>query len=91
VAAARVLAADGDLPVRIGRVVIDSAHRGTGLSGELMDRVMASADSHYPNQVIELSAQVGVDGLYQRYGFKVVSDDYLEDGIAHRDMRREPV
>ena len=55
-----------------------------------MDRVMASVRQHFPDTVIELSAQVGVDGLYAEYGFRIVSDDYLDDGIPHRDMRLLP-
>jgi len=90
IAAARVLAATDSLPVRIGRVVVDPDHRGTGLSKELMDRVMQICTRLYPDQIIELSAQVGVDGFYAGYGFKVVSEDYLEDGIPHRDMRLTP-
>lgn len=90
VAAARILAADNTRAVRIGRVVVAATHRGTGLSHQLMDRVMASCHQHYPNSIIELSAQVGVDDFYATYGFTVVSEDYLDDGIPHRDMRLSP-
>lgn len=91
VAAARILAANDTKSVRIGRVVVAANHRGTGLSRQLMDRVMASCHRHFPRSVIELSAQIGVDGLYAEYGFRVISKDYLDDGIPHRDMRREPL
>jgi len=87
IAAARVLAPDKALPVRIGRVVVAPMHRGTGLSRQLMDRVMSHCNQRFSNQTIELSAQVGADALYAAYGFKVVSEDYLDDGIPHRDMR----
>ncbi len=94
VAAARILAADAALgekaAVRIGRVVVAKPYRGTGLAQQLMERVLACCQVHYPNSTLELSAQVGVDGLYAAYGFEVVSEDYLEDGIAHRDMRLIP-
>lgn len=90
IAAARVLMPDVDRPVRIGRVVVKSSHRGTGLSRQLMDRVMACCAEHHPHQVIELSAQVGANALYAAYGFEVVSEDYLDDGIPHRDMRLTP-
>ena len=87
VAAARVLPADGALPVRIGRVVVKPSHRGTGLSKQLMNRVMGYCNEYHQKEDIELSAQVGADGLYAAYGFKVISKDYLDDGIPHRDMR----
>jgi len=87
VAAARVLASDASRPVRIGRVVIAPEYRGTGLSDELMKRVMGYCSATFPSEAIELSAQVGVEKLYQRFGFSIVSDAYLEDGIPHQDMR----
>lgn len=90
VAAARVLASNDSLPVRIGRVVVAPEYRGTGLSVELMDRVMSYCSKTYPSKAITLSAQVGVEGLYQRFGFSIVSEVYLEDGIAHQDMRLQP-
>ncbi len=90
IAAARVLASDATQPVRIGRVVVAPEHRGTGLSYELMSRVMAYCERVYPRDVLELSAQVGVERLYQHFGFKVISDAYLEDGIPHWDMRLSP-
>lgn len=87
VAAARVLAPDDARPVRIGRVVVTPSYRGTGLSRRLMDRVMRICSDVYPQQSIELSAQVGADALYSAYGFEVVSKVYLDDGIPHQDMR----
>lgn len=87
IAAARVLAPNATQPVRIGRVVVSPEFRGQGLSHDLMDRVMKYCETAYPKDVIELSAQVGVEKLYQHYGFEIVSDEYLEDGIAHWDMR----
>jgi len=88
VAAARVLAPNAGRPVRIGRVVVKPSHRGTGLSKQLMDRAMQYCAIHFQSIDIELSAQVGADALYAAYGFEVVSEDYLDDGILHRDMRR---
>ena len=87
IAAARVLSADESRPVRIGRVVVTASLRGTGLSRQLMDRVMAYCARQHQHEVIELSAQVGADAFYAAYGFKVISEDYMDDGIMHRDMR----
>jgi ElaA protein len=90
VAAGRVLDASGAQPLRIGRVVVAAAFRGTGLSTTLMDRLMQSCQDRYPSQVIELSAQVGVEKLYAAYGFRQISEIYFEDGIPHRNMRFVP-
>lgn len=36
-----------------------------------------------------LSAQVHATAFYERLGFRIVSDEYLEAGIPHVDMLRE--
>ena len=36
---------------------------------------------------IELSAQTYVVPFYESLGFAVQSDEYLEDGIPHKDMQ----
>jgi len=90
VACGRVLAGNDNNPVRIGRVVVARAFRGTGLSALLMDKLMQCCSERYPSQPIKLSAQVGVEKFYAAYGFRAVSETYLEDGIPHIDMRFEP-
>jgi predicted GNAT family N-acyltransferase len=38
---------------------------------------------------LKLSAQVQAVEFYQRFGFSVVSDEFLEAGLPHVEMRRE--
>lgn len=38
---------------------------------------------------LKLSAQVQAVEFYQRFGFAVVSDEFLEAGLPHVEMRRE--
>ena len=35
-----------------------------------------------------LSAQTYATGFYAREGFEITSEEYLEDGIPHMEMRR---
>jgi len=86
VACARILAPQAEQSVRVGRVVVARAYRGCGLSQELMHKVLLSCNRQFPGLDIQLSAQVGVHQLYEAFGFKTVSEDYLDDGILHRDM-----
>lgn len=75
--------------VYIGRVVVAEAHRKRGLATALMERVLAHCEQHYPVSDQALSAQVQVQSFYASLGFVVCSDEYMEDGIAHIDMRRQ--
>lgn len=74
----------------IGRIVVDPAGRGLGLSRELVRRGIAFNFSQWPAQAIKIGAQAHLQALYESLGFVVVSDTYLEDGIPHLAMRLNP-
>ncbi|QLL13029.1 GNAT family N-acetyltransferase [Pseudomonas chlororaphis] len=74
--------------VVIGRVVIAPQARGKGLGHELMEHALKQAQKHWPQTPIYLSAQAHLQGYYERYGFNVVGEEYLEDNIPHIGMRR---
>ncbi|RJQ78258.1 GNAT family N-acetyltransferase [Amycolatopsis panacis] len=78
----RVLADPGGVG-RIGRVVTARAARGRGLAA----RLMAAALEHATGEFV-LDAQVYAQSLYARFGFVAEGDEFLEDGIPHRTMRR---
>jgi ElaA protein len=79
---------DPDGTARIGRVVTDALHRGAGHAARLMDAAVATLA---PGTVAVLEAQVYARRLYERSGFVVDGETYLEDGIEHVHMRRDPV
>lgn len=70
----------------IGRVAVLPAWRGKGLGERLMREVMAYAQARGLN-TLRLSAQVHAQSLYQRLGFLVESEPYMEAGILHVAMR----
>ncbi|HEU5294448.1 MAG TPA: GNAT family N-acetyltransferase [Burkholderiaceae bacterium] len=72
----------------IGRVVVDAKLRGRGVGHELMRRGLAQCGSQWPQRAIVISAQAHLQQFYRQHGFQTVSDEYLDDGIAHIDMRR---
>lgn len=76
------LLADG----HIGRLAILPAWRGKGLGQRLMHEVMTYAQARGMSTLL-LSAQIQAQPLYQRLGFVVHSDPYMEAGIAHIAMR----
>jgi ElaA protein len=71
---------------RIGRVVTAKQARGLGLAGQLMVAALAATGE----RPVVLEAQSEVAGFYERYGFVATGAEYLEDGIAHIPMRKEP-
>lgn len=77
-------------PLRIGRIVVAPAWRGTGLGDYLMRAALAEARRIAPNHPQALSAQAHLTAFYAGHGFSPVSETYLEDGIPHVDMLRDP-
>lgn len=83
---ARVLPAGVTLPeVAIGRVV--SVKRRCGLGTKIVLAGIDVARDAFGAKSIMLEAQVYARGLYEKAGFKAVSEEFLEDGIPHVMMR----
>lgn len=55
-----------------------------------MQRAIALCQTHSPNAPIRISAQMYLHDFYASFGFTDISDEYLEDGIPHIDMERQP-
>ena len=78
------LLADG----QIGRVSVLRDWRGMNVGGALMQAVIAEAERRGLTEQ-KLTAQVHATSFYERLGFTVVSDEFLEAGIPHVDMLRK--
>ena len=72
--------------VSIGRVITNGAGRGRGLGRELMSRAIAQARVVWPGAAIRISAQTRLERFYEGFGFAVVGETYVEDGIDHTEM-----
>ncbi len=72
--------------VQIGRVV--TLERGIGLGGKVLHKGIEVALSRFNAKKLYLEAQTYATGFYEREGFKVVSEPFLEDGIPHVKMER---
>ena len=73
----------------IGRVLVIRSHRGKGLAQQLMARSLAFLVEELGQKRIQLSGQTYLEKFYKSFGFKPVSQSYLEDGIPHKDMLLE--
>ena len=77
--------AESDGTARIGRVATAPQARGRGLSTLLLQAVVDQTPSP-----LVLDAQAHLVSWYQRLGFTVSGPGFVEDGIPHMPMRREP-
>lgn len=73
--------------VSIGRVLTAESTRGTGAGHELLRLGLEHAERLWPDHTIDIGAQSHLQHYYARYGFEAISEEYLEDGIPHVDMR----
>jgi ElaA protein len=74
----------------IGRVISAPAVRGTGAGRELMAFGIAHTRRLWPGQAIRISAQARLERFYREFGFRTVTEPYLEDDIPHVEMLLEP-
>ena len=70
--------------VQIGRVL--TLQHGTGLGGKLLKEGIAQIKEKMNPKQLYIEAQCYATGYYEREGFRVCSDEFLEDGILHVQM-----
>jgi predicted GNAT family N-acyltransferase len=94
--AVHFLACEGDYAIgtarllpdgHIGRVSVLKDWRGLKVGDALMQAAISEAEKRGLKKQ-QLSAQVHATAFYERLGFKIVSDEFLEAGIPHVDMER---
>jgi predicted GNAT family N-acyltransferase len=94
--AVHFLALEGEYPMgtarllpdgHIGRVAVLKDWRGLKVGDKLIRAVITEAENRGLKQQ-KLSAQVHARAFYERFGFAVVSGEFLDAGIPHVDMVR---
>lgn len=73
--------------IRIGRVL--TTRRGRGYGAMLMTLALREIRERLQPEKIELNAQTYAVGFYEKHGFKICSELYVEDGIPHVSMLLE--
>ena len=81
----RVFMKDGTT-AQIGRVVTSRKSRSMGLGAMLMEQGVYIAKDILKASSVYLEAQTYAVGFYKKSGFKVCSEEFLEDGIPHVGM-----
>ena len=73
---------------QIGRVSVLKDWRGLKVGDALLAAVIAEAERRGLHEQ-RLSAQVQATPFYERHGFRILSEEYLDAGIPHVDMLRQ--
>lgn len=70
--------------IKIGRVL--TTERGKGYAGIILKEGIKTVKEKLNGKKIVVDAQTYAKGLYEKFGFKQVSEEFLEDGIPHVKM-----
>ena len=73
--------------VQIGRVL--TLRHGTGLGGRLLKEGIRLVREKLDPERIYVDAQCYAAGFYEKEGFRICSEEFLEDGIPHVRMMLE--
>ncbi len=73
--------------IQIGRVL--TLEHGNGLGRKLMEHSIQAIKDKTSGTKIFMEAQKYATGFYEKFGFKVISNEFLEDGIPHVAMELE--
>lgn len=73
----------------LGRVLVAKEARGKGLARRIVREGIDCITKDWNERKITIGAQEYLKEFYGSFGFKAVSDVYIEDGIPHLDMRYE--
>ena len=75
----------------IGRIACHIDYRELGVGRKLMAEAVRLNEKLFPGFAITIGAQRYLTQFYSKFGFEQVGDAYLEDGIVHVTMTREPI
>ena len=78
----------GPSTAKIGRLAVRRSHRGQGVGRRILTSLVQDAIKHGINKLC-LHAQCDAIEFYEREGFFVVGDPFLEAGIEHVLMTRQ--
>lgn len=86
VAYARIVPHDDPNYISFGRVLVVKEFRGQHLAQRLVQVTLDEIKRVAGIRQVKIAAQSYLQNFYAQFGFKPVSDVYLEDNIPHLDM-----
>ena len=91
VAYARIFLEDDGQTVSFGRVATSWKVRGQGIGDQLLDRIMDTIRTYFPQHPIEIEAQEYVQNFYKKAGFKTQGGVFIFSHTPHIKMVHEPL
>ncbi|WP_053217446.1 GNAT family N-acetyltransferase [Virgibacillus senegalensis] len=70
----------------IGRVLVHKSYRGSGYAKQLLQKAISHITEEWQETTIKIQGQEYLRHFYASFGFKEISEVYLDDGIPHVDM-----
>ena len=83
----RLLPLDGTRTYLVGRIAVLPPFRGQGLGAALLRAAEQDGAAHGGTAIV-LHAQVQAQPFYEKQGYRVTSESYLDQHCPHRDMER---
>ncbi|MCW9048304.1 MAG: GNAT family N-acetyltransferase [Gammaproteobacteria bacterium] len=71
----------------IGRMAVLKEHRATGIGTAMLSELINHAENMKINKVY-LHAQTSAIKFYEKQGFEVISEEFMDAGIAHKTMKK---
>ncbi len=78
---------DNKKSVKLGRVL--TLKHGNGVGRQLLEQSIKVIKDKMKCEKICMNAQKHAVGFYEKFGFKVTSNDFLEEGVVHVAMELE--
>ncbi|WP_433749022.1 GNAT family N-acetyltransferase [Falsibacillus pallidus] len=72
---------------KVERICVLSSQRGTGAGKIIMDGIEDFAKNQ-GLKILKLNAQTHAIPFYEKLGYAIVSDEFLDAGIPHRTMEK---
>lgn len=69
-----------------GRVLVTAEARRIGIGKELTSIGLAKIKENFGDTPVRISAQAYLERFYANFGFKTVSEEYLEENLPHLQM-----
>ncbi len=86
VATARYRAVDNGSTIKMERIGVLKEFRGKGYGEKITDYAIEDAKLIHNPEVIKLSSQDHAIPFYEKLGFVIDGDGFMEAGIAHHNM-----
>jgi ElaA protein len=88
---ARIQPGDHEDPdVVIDKILTSPGRRGDGTAHALIERALQAVYERWPGRAVRVTAQVGLRGFYEQFGFKKTDGPFLDHGTPYIGLRWQP-